>query len=746
MRNRLTQVFALALACSVSVVALAETSARTPLDLSLSSREALARSLTDILHKSPLDTSRVGVQVVSLDTGEVVFAHNANELLNPASNMKLVTTAAALAILGPEYKFTTEFACSQRLVNGECPILYIRGKGDPQLYTERLYGIAGELLHRGLRRVGRIVVDDTYFDDVRGGPGWDQENTANSDRAYLAPAGALSINHNTIAIYVTPGQAAGQRAHIELEPSSDYFVVNNSVTTVAPRARGRLTPSSQPYGDRQRVSVDGRLPAGRPASVFYRKIDNPPLYAGETFKAVFNARGISVRGTVRQGVMPEGAIELYASSSRSLAEIVREVNKVSNNFMAEQLLKTIGAEVKGPPGTWSKGVEATEEWLSGIGIPKGSFVMQNGSGLNDTNRFSVSQMTRLLAAVENRSWFYPEFAASLPIAGRDGTLRNRMDDTQAAGRLRGKTGTLENVTSLSGYMRLTSGERLAYSILVNDFTTRHWPAIQAVNAIGATIAAGGRAIEEPPARLASDTPPPSSGELKARAATFARLGQAADSRNLPFLRRAMRTETDPILRAVIADAVYRADADVGVAWLLENVPTSADAFAKLRSVGQELSVPTPAVSSLIDVAAEGNPDALDKLLALIHATSLTGPDTLFTEGLQEVGRNAPEELYEAIGRASDDVSIAAVDVLSRGILESGDAQEHPFVTRLRAPGDDGEPVATALAFYERIEEALAKLTDERRRAQQAASDARTQPQPTEPSRHGPPTVELPGGG
>lgn len=727
----------------LSVVSPARAS-EAPLDLSMSSREELVKGLNDTLHRSPLDASRVAVQVISLDSSDVVFAHNADELLNPASNVKLVTTAAALARLGPEFRFPTEFACSQRIVNGDCPVLYIRGRGDPLLYTERIYGIAGELLHRGLRKVGRIVVDDSYFDDVRGGPGWDQENTANSDRAYMAPAGALSINHNTVAIYVSPGAADGQRAKIELEPPSDFFVVDNAVVTVPLRSRGRIDPFSQGAGDRQRVRVTGRLPLGRPPAVFYRKVDNPPMYAGETFKAIFNERGISVRGNVRRGVVPEGAVELHTSYSRSLAEVVHALNKSSNNFMAEQVLKTLGAEVKGAPGTWAKGVQAVEEWLSEIGIPKGSFVMQNGSGLNDTNRFSVSQLTRLLASVESRSWFFPEYAASLPVAGRDGTLRNRLDETLAAGRLRAKTGTLENVTALSGYMRLASGERLAFSIIVNDFSSRHGPAIRAVNAIAATIASGGRTVEEPTVK---PTVPQlaMTSELKARAATFAQLSQVAGARNLPFLRTALREESDPVLRTVIADALYRADASVGLWSLLENVPVSVEAFAKLRSVGQELSLPTPGVSSLIDVAAEGHPDALDKLLVLVHATCQKEQiDPMFAEGLQEVGRNAPDELYEALARAPASVDKVVLAVLGQGIVATGEKDKHPFIARLREPGEDGVPAPAALAIYQQIEQVFADAERARIQAQKAEAEAKTAMPP--PVRRNVEVLEASGGG
>lgn len=666
-------------------------------------RAQLRATMEQILTRPALLRARVGVHVVAVDTGEVVFSHEGEELLNPASNVKLFTSAAALARLGPEYRFATEFACIEMPKKGVCPKLYIRGRGDPSLYTERIYGIAGELVHRGLKGIGDIVVDDTYFDGEREGPGWEQER---SDKPYMAPAGALSINHNAVAIYVSPGEADKAKARVELEPMSDYLVLANSVLTVPRRSRRRVEPSSYPQGDKQRIVVGGRLPAGRETLIFYKKIDNPPMYAGETFKTIFKERGIPVKGKVKLGTMPEDTVSLYTSYSPALAEIVRELNKVSNNFVAEQLLKATGAEMRGPPGTWAKGVSAVEEYLAEIGIPKGSFVMKNGSGLNDTNRFSPAQITRLLSAVELQSGFFPEFSSSLGIAGRDGTIRSRMEGSPAAGRLRGKTGTLENVTALSGYVRTASGHNYAYSILVNDFETRHGPAVSGVDALATAIASGGVAEPEEPAAAVADAFATTS-ELRARVATFANLGKVADKRNLPFLRSALRTERDPVLRAVVADAIYRSDPEFGVPGLLENVPAAPETFAKLRALGQDLSLPTPLVSSLIDVAAEGNADALDKLLGLASQSQDDETNaTVLADGLQEIGRTAPDELFAALKRATDEIAEGSLSLLERGIAGSEERVGHPFLARLKTPVGAAVAQPAAMAMLERITKAM----------------------------------------
>jgi D-alanyl-D-alanine carboxypeptidase/D-alanyl-D-alanine-endopeptidase (penicillin-binding protein 4) len=662
-------------------------------------REQLRQEIEGLLHRPPLQRARVGIEVRSLETGEELYSHDADELLNPASNVKLITSATALTRLGPEFRYATDFDCDGPVSRGECKTLYIRGRGDPTLYTERIYGIAGELEHRGLRKIGDIVVDDTYFDGEREGPGWEQEH---GDRPYIAPVGALSVNHNTVAVYVSPGDSDKAKARIELEPNSDYFIVENHVKTASRHGRERLIPRSFPAKNRQRIMVSGRLPLGRETSVFYRKVDNPPIYAGETFKTIFKARGISVKGHVRLGTVPDDAVQVYVSRSDSLAAIVREMNKISSNFVAEQLIKTVGAETKGPPGSWTKGIAAAEEYLASIGIPKGSYLMKNGSGLNDTNRFSARQIATLLTNVAQKTSFYPEMSASLGIAGRDGTVRSRMEGTAAEGRLRAKTGTLENVTALSGYVRLTDNETIVYSIVANDISRHHAPYIAAMDSLGAAIATGGLPEQRMEGGTIIGTASDSKAAMQARIATYTNLARMADPTNLPFLHSALRTERDPIMRAIVADAIFKSDKENGASVLLDAVPADAATFAKLRTIAQSLSVPTPTVSSLIDLAADGNADALDKLIQLTHeAKDDASVAALLADGFQEIGRTAPDELFFALHRAPPDVGADAVAMLAQGIGESEEKASHPFFERLKEM-NDGEIAAPAMALADKL--------------------------------------------
>src|SRR5258707_2624665 len=356
-------------------------------------REALKRVLLDVVKHSPFESARVSLYVQSLDDGAVILSHNGDDLLNPASNVKLFTAAAALAVLGPDYRFETEFLLDDGPQAGRSKALYIRGKGDPSITTERLYGIVTELFHGGLREVGDIVLDDSWFDPERLAPGFDQEN---SDRAYMAPTGALSLNWNTITVYLRGGERVGAAASVELEPASEYFAIEKSVSTAARLGR-RFSVQSEQWGDKQKIIVRGTVPLDRGAIAVCRTIDKTPIYFGYTLKRMFADHGIKVKGRVPVGVVAPHGKPLYVSQSETFDLILKRLNKVSSHFVARQLIKTLAAEQKGPPGSFVNGIQVVEEFLEKqVGIPRGSYVMKNGSGLNDANRFSAAQITRLL--------------------------------------------------------------------------------------------------------------------------------------------------------------------------------------------------------------------------------------------------------------------------------------------------------------------------------------------------------------
>jgi D-alanyl-D-alanine carboxypeptidase/D-alanyl-D-alanine-endopeptidase (penicillin-binding protein 4) len=673
----------------------------------------LEGELAAIVEGSALASARTGILAAAVDTGEVVYARDPDALLNPASVVKLVTTAAALARLGPDYRFSTEFLAGARGPRGRLEALHVRGKGDPSLVTERLWAIAGDLAHLGVRDVGELVLDDGWFDAERTGPGYDQED---SDRSYLAPAGALSLNFNTVAVHVAPGERRGQRGRVESEPASDLIEVENRTVTVARAGHGRVEVASAFRGGKQRIVVTGRLALGTRAQVIRRRVDEPALYFGHTLKRLLELRGVKV-GRVRLGPTAQGARLLYLSQSDALAEIVRRLNKNSNNFIAEQILKTLGAEVKGAPGSWPKGVAVVEEFLAEVGIPRGSYVMRNGSGLNDANRFSARQLVTLLRAMWARSAIQPEYVVSLPVAARDGTTRWRMEGTEAAGRLRAKTGTLESVTSLSGYVETAGGRTLAFAILVNDAVARG-KVVRAMDAVGGILAASGGPGAGAAAAVAALAAEPggevrvvstvAAADLTRTARTYYALGRAGDARNQPFLRTALRAETDPALRLVLAECVYLSEPDGEAARrsFLETLAAEPQALDRLwaATVGEP---PGPVVGSLADLAAGADPDALQRLVELVPATAREpGLAAAVAEALAEVAASAPEELVRALRATPPATAEAAVGALGAGLARSAE-QAHPFPATLRAmAAKEDELSAYARALVPALDQAL----------------------------------------
>jgi D-alanyl-D-alanine carboxypeptidase/D-alanyl-D-alanine-endopeptidase (penicillin-binding protein 4) len=454
---------------------------------------------------------------------------------------------------------------------------------------------------------------------------------------------------------------------------------------------GRVLVSTRLEGGKEKVVAEGRIPLGsRPHAVF-RRIDDPALFFGHTFRAILEQRGVKV-GRVRLGRAPEGATLLMVSQSDPLSEIVRRLNKTSNNFTAEQLLKTMGAEVKGAPGTWPKGVLAAEEFLAEVGIPRGSYVLRNGSGLNDANRLSARQLVTLLRAMWARFPLAPEYLVSLPVAGRDGTIRWRMDGTQAAGRLRAKTGTLDGVVSLSGYVEEASGRVLAFAVLVNDSPGRAG-VVRAVDSLGAALAAGGA----PPVELAAAPAASAALDPAERLRTFYALGRSGDVRNEPLLRRTLLAETDLPSRLALSECVYLADQDSDSArrGLLEALAADPTALPRLWDL---VPKEVPVVPSLAAVAAEGEKDALRRLLELGGVPLPAGPLAgALEDALAGVATAAPEDFLGALKTAPQ--ADRAVARLGAGLARTEDRGRtlQAALHTLSAGGDELAELARKLS-------------------------------------------------
>ncbi|MFW5878756.1 MAG: D-alanyl-D-alanine carboxypeptidase/D-alanyl-D-alanine-endopeptidase [Myxococcota bacterium] len=674
----------------------------------------LESDLDALVEGCVLADSRVGIHVKSLITGETLYARGADALLNPASNIKLMTAAAALEILGPEYRFKTEIWADSPpnpagVIRGN---IYIKGFGDPSFVTERMVRLVLDLWNMGVRRItGDVVVDDSFFDQRREGPGWEQET---SDRPYIAPVGAVSLNRNAVAIHVRPAGRIGARAEITLDPASDYFVLDNRVTTGSRRSRMGQRSYSIAEGNRQRVLVRGVHPIHYNPRTHWKRIDNPPHYFGQTFRSFMARQGVRFnRRRVRTALVPQNAVLLHTAYSASLSEILGPLNKFSNNHMAEMLLKTMGAERQGVPGTWEKGALAVEEFLAAIGIEPGSYVLRNGSGLNDVNRVSPRQMTTLLAYIWYRFQMSPEFVVSLPVSGRDGTIRWRMEET--GGFIRAKTGTLENVSALSGYVGTPAGEVLAFSVIVNDHAGSLSDVIAGIDGVptrlvtfrGADPSRGGHSSPPLPMEAACD--------VEERAAVYLALHAAANRNHVRYLLRALDNENDGLLKALLADAVLRSRDGQDGSLLVSVFEPSPEIMGRLLGLTGRLTEPVPILSSLADLAARGDERAIRSLLEAAHAAGGSLQMTeWFSQALSEVGRAAPDELLSVlVEMQSAQRGEHVLELLAQGLRVEEEEPSipggHPFrdllqkVARGLRRSSEGEEGTAASAVGERLE-------------------------------------------
>jgi len=287
-----------------------------------------------------------------------------------------------------------------------------------------------------------------------------------------------------------------------IEPRSDYSQVSVTAKTVK-EGRTRLYVSVSPEKGRSRVHISGNITADDEGRGYWRRIDNPPNFAGDIFRRIIIESGVAIKGRVRTGKTPKQTPILAAQNSLRLAELVNRVNKHSNNFMAQQIALTIGAKTYGAPGTWDKADRAIESFLyQEVGIPKGAYELNNASGLHNINRMTPRQLAKILTYMHNRPKLRPEYVTSMAVAAGSGTLESRMEDGDAAGVLRAKTGTLSSASALSGYVTTRDGVVLAFSFLINNYRVPIEHVWDAQDRIGNTLAA---------ADIGCDATPPDTG-------------------------------------------------------------------------------------------------------------------------------------------------------------------------------------------------------------------------------------------
>ncbi len=436
-----------------------------------SSSRAFASEVRRAIQRECGHPDRLSVLIRSVTAAETLFAHHPDQKRIPASNVKLITSAAAMVYLGPDYTFPTDVYAAGPIQEGVLKgDIYLKGYGDSSLVQERMRELANGVRLSGIRRIsGDLVADDSFFDEERYGRGW---NVGGSLRPYLAPHGALSVNFSVVTVYVEPGPEAGSPARVQLDPPSDTVRLEARVKTGPRQGRIQIHLGRRQKNGVDWITVDGSIPVDQERARYSAAVSDPARYAAGVFSAFLRQEGIRLEGRIRRGVTPPEAELVARQLSPPLGEIIRGLNKFSNNFIAEQVLKTLGAEVHGLPGTAEKGLLVMRDFLVSLGVPASSFDLADGSGLSRLNQMTARGLVTLLENVYNDFRLRPEFTASLAVLGVDGTVRKRMPASHAARRVRVKTGMLGGVHTLSGFAAAENGEILAFSILSNGDACR----------------------------------------------------------------------------------------------------------------------------------------------------------------------------------------------------------------------------------------------------------------------------------
>lgn len=421
----------------------------------------LPASVAQALKDAGIPQRSVSVVVQGVDAPQPLIRHNAQQAMNPASTMKLVTTYAALELLGPAYTWKTEaladVAPASGVLNGN---LYLRGSGDPRLALEQFWLLLRQLRTRGVTDiVGDLVLDRSAF----ALPAHDAAEFDNEPlRPYNAGPDALLVNLKSVRLTLHPEPGLKTVEVIPETPSEDMRIIN----------RLKLTNDScGDWRERFKVTVNGgavELQGNFATDCGDKALHLSPWPADaqveQLFRALWRELGGTLRGKVRDGLAPAGARSLAVQESPTLSEIVREINKYSNNVMARQVFLTLAAE---RPATPDGARRRIKSWLAEKGLKLPELVLDNGSGLSRIERISADGLSQLLLAAW-KSPVMPELMSSLPLAGIDGTLKKRLGNSAATGRAHLKTGYLEGVRAIAGYALDSKDKRWVVVFLIND--------------------------------------------------------------------------------------------------------------------------------------------------------------------------------------------------------------------------------------------------------------------------------------
>lgn len=443
-----------------------------------SNLKEFSQTIDNIFNDPAFSNAHWGVVIQSLSSGEYIYRKNEYKNFMPASNMKLFTTAFALLTLGPEYKYRTTLyirgKISDEKIKGD---LILKGVGDPTIsgrfynddptYVFRMW--ADSLINMGIEKIsGNIIADDDAFEEEGLGTGWSWDDET---YYYSAPFSAVCFNDNCIDLTISPGKKVGHKANISISPNTKFVTILNDIITVSDDSvtnidfyRERNTNIIHCFGTirKSEIKVNESI-----------SINNPTKFTAQMIKEVFESKGIKVEGKaldndeIGKEINYDKLKPLFYIDSPPLREIIKVINKRSHNLYAEQLIRTIGYEKLGF-GSFENGFKAVENLMKKMAIDPEQVQFVDGSGLSRLNLFTPMQLSNLLRFMYN-SRFFTDFYESLPIAGVDGTIERRMKNTRAQGNVHAKTGFINSVRSLSGYVTSVDGEMFSFVMIANNF-------------------------------------------------------------------------------------------------------------------------------------------------------------------------------------------------------------------------------------------------------------------------------------
>jgi D-alanyl-D-alanine carboxypeptidase/D-alanyl-D-alanine-endopeptidase (penicillin-binding protein 4) len=460
-----------------------------------------------------------GIYVADATTAQTLYELNADSLFTPASNAKIFTSAFGFATLGSDYTFRTTIETQAQLdasgrLHGDLSLV---GRGDPDLSNRKLpfvekeerdgpaekiiAELADAVVARGVKRIdGDILGDDTYFAYDPYPEGW---TTGDLYFRFGAPISAIAVNDNSIIVNIQPGEHLDDPAQISVEPSAGYETFGHEITTGPSASKPKFSVVREPGA--KPILLRGSIPLGSAPVKIDLAVQEPAEYAAALLKRLLEARGVVISGNARakHGPPPEREADggnvltpapvppstpagdpplvLAEHKSLPLIESVRLLNKISQNLHAELLLRTIARE-KATVGTTDAGIALEKEFLRAAGIAEGDAVLVDGSGLSRQNLVTPRAVVQMLAYASRQPWG-ESFRSTLPIAGEDGTLEDRLKGSPAAGRLHAKTGSLEHVRGISGYATSLHGENLTFSVFTNNNTEPPHEQSQVLDAI-----------------------------------------------------------------------------------------------------------------------------------------------------------------------------------------------------------------------------------------------------------------------